>query len=69
MGTVTATIFVVTAHTFHGGIIPTHLILLTENDRADLILNSLNEKEEEKIIIPTLENVADRKTSPATPSP
>jgi hypothetical protein len=59
MGTVTATIFVGTAHTFHGGIIPTHLILLTENDRPALILKSLDEKEEEKIIIPTLENAAD----------
>jgi hypothetical protein len=60
MGTVTATIFVGTSHPFHGGIEPTHLILLTENDRPALILRSLYEKEEEKkVIIPTIENTAD----------
>lgn len=55
MITVTATIIIGTPHLFHGGIIPTHIIFLSENDRPALILRSLKD-EEERIVIPTIEN-------------
>jgi hypothetical protein len=59
MATTTATIFVGKSHPNDGGINPTHLIRFTENDRPALILIDLEGKEEEKVIIPTLENTID----------
>ena len=57
MATVTATIFVGKAHQNHGGINPTHLILLYENSRPLLVLRDLENKEPIWRIIPSLENL------------
>lgn len=59
MATTTATIFIGQTHPNHSGINPTHLIRLTENDRPTLILQSLENIEENKVIIPTIENTID----------
>ena len=59
MATTTATIFVGYAHPNHGGINPTHYIQLSENSRPALILHSIDDKEETKVMIPTLENMID----------
>ena len=59
MATTTATILVGRAHQNHSGIIPTHLIRLTENSRPALIMQSLEGMEDVKIVIPTLENMVD----------
>lgn len=59
MATTTATIFIGHAHQNHSGINPTHLIRFTENDHPALILQSLESKDEPKVIIPTIENTID----------
>ncbi len=59
MATTTAIILIGQAHQNHSGIIPTHLIRLTENDRPTLILQSIEGNEEPIIIIPTVENMVD----------
>ncbi len=59
MSTTTATILIGHAHQNQSGIIPSHLIRFTENDRPALILHSLESTEENKVIIPTVENTID----------
>jgi hypothetical protein len=59
MATTTATILIGHAHQNDGGIIPSHLIRFTENDRPAFILHSLESTEENKVIIPTIENTID----------
>lgn len=59
MATTTATIFIGKTHPYHSGIIPTHLIQLTENDRPALILQDLKAINNKIVIIPTVENVVD----------
>lgn len=59
MATTTAIILIGQTHQNHSGINPTHLIRFTENDRPALILQSLDEEMERKVIIPTLENTVD----------
>jgi len=59
MATTTAIILIGQAHQNHSGINPTHSIRLTENFRPSLILNSVEDKEEPIIIIPTVENMVD----------
>ena len=60
MGTYTASILVGTAHTYHGGIIPTHQLFLSENDRPAWILMEIGGEgtSSRRIVwIPTLENM------------
>ena len=59
MATTTAIILVGHAHPNDGGINPTHLIQLTENNRPALILRSADGNDEPRIMIPTLENMVD----------
>lgn len=59
MSTTTANIFIGHAHPNDSGIIPSHLIHLSESSRPAYILHSLDGKEEVKAIIPTLENMID----------
>lgn len=59
MATTTAIIIVGKAHQNHSGIIPSHYILFTENDKPALILNSMNNNNEKRVIIPTVENTID----------
>lgn len=59
MATTTATILIGYAHQNDSGIIPSHLIRFTENDRPAFILHSLDRNEEIKVIIPTIENTID----------
>ena len=59
MATTTATILIGQAHQNDSGIIPSHLIWFTENDRPSLILQSINQNTETKIIVPTIENTVD----------
>lgn len=59
MATTTATILIGKAHQNDSGIIPSHLIRFTENDRPAFILHSLENTEENKVVIPTLENTTD----------
>jgi hypothetical protein len=59
MATTTATILIGHAHQNDSGIIPSHLIRFTENDRPAFILHSLESIEENKVIIPTIENTID----------
>ena len=56
MATTTATILIGHAHQNNSGINPTHLIRFTENDRPALILQSIEDNSEVKVIIPTLNN-------------
>jgi len=60
MGTLTAQILVGSAHLYHGGINPSHIIYLSENDRPAWILvneHIFSKKTGEKITwIPTLEH-------------
>jgi len=56
MATTTAIILVGHAHQNESGIIPSHLIRFTENDRPALILQSIDGKTEPKVIIPTVED-------------
>ncbi|KYO66961.1 hypothetical protein [Thermovenabulum gondwanense] len=67
MGSFTCEILVGHSHSNHGGIIPTHVLFLSENDRPAWILNSLNlfsksnnasnVKTKEIVWIPTIENM------------
>lgn len=59
LGTYTASILVGKEHTFHGGIIPTHLLFLSENDVPAWILTEIGDNRSlEKIVwVPTLENM------------
>jgi hypothetical protein len=63
MGTITAQIIIGNSHSYHGGIIPSHFILLSENDRPAWILINPNifekpSSSEDKIIwIPSRENM------------
>lgn len=59
MATTTAIILVGNTHQNDFGIIPTHLIQLTENSRPALILKDIDGKYETIVIIPTLENTVD----------
>lgn len=59
MATTTATILIGHAHQNDSGIIPSHLIRFTENGRPAFILHSLESNEENKVIIPTIENTID----------
>lgn len=59
MATTTATIFVGQSHQNHSGIIPSHLIILTENSRPALSVRSLNKDNDTKVIIPTTDNTVD----------
>ena len=59
MSTTTATILVGRAHQNHSGIIPTHLIQLTENSRPSLLLQPIEGPSDVKVVIPTLENIVD----------
>ncbi len=59
MATTTAIILIGQADLYHDGIIPTHLIRLTENDRPALILRSIEGDEEPIIVVPTIENMVD----------
>ena len=54
MATTTAIILIGHAHQNSSGIVPSHIIRLTENDRPALILNSIHENMESKVIIPTI---------------
>lgn len=61
MGTITAQILVGNEHQFHGGIIPTHVVYLSENSRPAWILDIVdmfNEETKKKFVrwIPTVEN-------------
>jgi hypothetical protein len=56
MATTTAIILIGQTHQNHSGINATHLIRFTENDRPALILQSLDEQAELKVVIPTVEN-------------
>lgn len=59
MATTTAIILIGTSHPNHGGISPTHMIRLTENDRPALILTGVDRNTVPKVIIPTVENMVD----------
>jgi hypothetical protein len=59
MGTLTAFIYIGTSHPNHSGIIPTHFITLSENDRPCLQLKSIDTNKEIISIIPTIENMID----------
>jgi hypothetical protein len=59
MATTTATIFVGHAHQNGSGIIPTHFIQFTENDRPALILREIEGRSKKKVIIPSVENTID----------
>ena len=59
MATTTATIFIGHSHPNHGGISPSHLILLTENSRPTLTLRAIDGSQEPITIIPTIENMVD----------
>ena len=61
MSTITAQILIGSPHPYHEGIIPTHYIFLSENDRPALILVNENisgdkKNSNRKVWIPTLEN-------------
>lgn len=60
MSTTTALIMIGHSHPNHSGIIPTHMIRLTENSRPALILQSINSTNSKpKVIIPSVENTVD----------
>ena len=63
MATITAKILVGCSHQNHGGILPTHLIRLSENSKPKLILTDLGIASDnvmkKKVVIPTLENTVD----------
>jgi hypothetical protein len=60
MSTTTALILVGSSHPNHSGIIPTHLIRLTENSRPALILHSLDKNNTKPLVlIPTVEETID----------
>jgi hypothetical protein len=57
MGTYTAQVLIGTPHPNHGGIHPTHQLMLSENSRPAWILTSWENTEEEKVWIPTIESM------------
>jgi len=61
MGTITAQFLIGDSHIYHDGIIPTHYLFLSENDKPHLILVSQNlskSPDPNKVIwIPTVENM------------
>jgi hypothetical protein len=59
MSTTTAVILIGQAHQNDSGINPTHIIQFTENSRPALILKELDGRNNNKVIIPTLENTID----------
>lgn len=59
MSTTTTIIIVGQAHQNDSGIIPTHLIQFTENDRPALILTKMDGSIDRKVIIPTIEHTID----------
>ena len=59
MATTTATILIGHAHQNDSGIVPSHIIRFTENDRPAFILHSLESIEEDIVIIPTVESTID----------
>ena len=59
MGTFTAFIYIGKSHPNHSGIIPSHSIILSENSRPCLQLNSIENNKEIIRIIPTIENMID----------
>jgi hypothetical protein len=59
MATTTATILIGRAHQNNSGINPTHIIFFTENDRPAIIVKSLEEKSENRVVIPTIDNTVD----------
>jgi hypothetical protein len=59
MATITASVLIGTAHRYHGGINPTHLLLLSENDRPAWQLTPLHTSEPKTVWIPTVENMLD----------
>ncbi len=59
MSTTTAIILIGHPHPNHGGINPTHVIQLTENSRAALILRSVDGNDDPCLMIPTLDNTID----------
>ena len=73
MGTVTAQILIGSPHPNDGGIIPSHYLFLSENDRPSWSLVGANifqenEKEFSKIVwIPTLDNMVEWFISSTSP--
>ncbi|HPD63892.1 MAG TPA: hypothetical protein P5050_00840 [Bacteroidia bacterium] len=60
MASRTAIILVGTAHPYHSGINPDYIIMLSENSRPALILQSLDEPDKEPVVvIPTIQNTVD----------
>jgi len=59
MASLTAFIFIGTPNIYHGGIIPTHYITLSENNRPCLTLKMFDKEKEILRIIPTYENIID----------
>ena len=59
MSTTTATILIGRAHQNDSGIIPSHLIFYTENNRPAFIIRSLESGEEIAVVIPTYANAVD----------
>ena len=59
MSKITATIYVGHLDEKHGIIIPTHQILLTENDRSVLILSRLDDNDEPVYVIPSPNDIVD----------
>jgi len=57
MATITATILVGTAHQNHGGIAPTHQLLLSENSRPSWTLHALHSRQPLAVWIPTVEDM------------
>src|SRR5262245_2640799 len=57
MATVTASILVGAAHPNHGGICPTHQLLLTENDRPAWSLHAIPGAKPLATWVPTVENM------------
>lgn len=57
MATVTAQLLIGSSHPNHGGIIPSHVIVLTENSRPALTLYSFESHRAICTWIPTLENM------------
>ena len=59
MGTITAFVYIGTAHPNHGGINPSYCITLSENSRPCLKLMDFESNSEIIKIIPTIENMID----------
>ena len=57
MAAITATILVGTAHQNHGGIEPTHQLLLSENSRPAYSLFAMHSSQPQTVWIPTVEDM------------